>query len=150
MYEEPYSWSNLTLRTQQSKLKAESPTQADVENSSGVRQHETCPKQGAAAVAVAFRSQATADVEVESVGCLGQCGNGPMVVVLPEKIWYAQVTVEDVPRIVEQHFQGGKPVREKLYSKFHPHQQSKGIWLMAVGVVLGLLGLLWWLIASQT
>ncbi len=96
--------------------------------------------QGAAAVAQAFRSQATADVEVQSVGCLGQCGNGPMVVVLPEKIWYAQVTVGDVPKIVEQHLQGGKPVREKLYSKFHPHKQSRYIWLMAVGLVLGLLG----------
>ena len=106
--------------------------------------------QGAAAVAQAFRSQATADVEIQSVGCLGQCGNGPMVVVLPEKIWYAQVTVGDVPKIVEQHLQGGKPVREKLYSKFHPHKQSRYIWLMAVGLVLGLLGLLLWLIASQT
>lgn len=115
-----------------------------------VCQHETCPKQGAAAVAQAFRSQAPADVVVQNVGCLGQCGNGPMVVVLPEEIWYAHVAVGDVLKIVEQHLQGGKPVREKLYPKFHPHKQSRVIWLMAVGLVLGLLGLLFGLIASQT
>ncbi len=115
-----------------------------------VCQHETCPKQGAAAVAQAFRSQVPADVVVENVGCLGQCGSGPMVVVLPEDIWYGHVTVGDVPKIVKQHLQGGKPFREKLYPKFHTHQQSRGIWLMAVGLVLGLLGLLLWLIANQT
>lgn len=104
----------------------------------------------AAAVAEAFRSQAPADVVIENVGCLGECGNGPMVVVLPDKIWYEQVTVEDVRRIVEQHLQRGKPVREKLDLKFHPRKQSRGIWLMVVGLLLGLLGLLIWLIASQT
>ena len=112
--------------------------------------HETCPKQGAAAVAEAFRSQAPADVVVENVGCLGQCGNGPMVVVLPDKIWYEQVTVEDVPRIVEQHLHRGKPVKEKLYPKFHPHKQSRRLWLIAVVLVMGFLGLLLWLLASQT
>ncbi len=101
-------------------------------------------------VTQAFRTQAPEDVQVQSVGCLGQCGNGPMVLVLPEKIWYAQVTVRDVPKIVEQHLQGGKPVTQKLYSKFHPHKQSRRIWLIAIGLVLGLLGLLLWLIASQT
>ncbi len=99
-----------------------------------VCQHETCPKQGAAAVAQAFRSQVPADV----------------VVVLPEEIWYAHVAVGDVPKIVEEHQLGGKPVREKLYPKFHPHKQSRVIWLMTVGLVLGLFGLLFGLIASQT
>ena len=116
-----------------------------------VCQHETCPKQGAAAVLKAFKSQAPSDVVVQSVGCLGECGNGPMVLVLPEEIWYAHVAVGDVPKIVKQHLQGGKLVREKLYPKFHhPHKQSLVIWLMAVGLVLGLLGILFGLIASQT
>ena len=115
-----------------------------------VCQHETCPRQGAAAVLKAFKSQAPSDVEVISVGCLGECGSGPMVMVRPEEIWYAHVAVGDVPKIVEQHLQGGKPVREKLYPKFHPHKQSRVIWQMAVGLVLGLLGILFWLIASQT
>ena len=115
-----------------------------------VCQHETCPRQGAAAVLKAFKSQAPSDVVVQSVGCLGECGSGPMVLVLPEEIWYAHVAVGDVSKIVEQHLQGGKLVREKLYPKFHPHKQSKVIRLIAVGLVLGLLGILFWLIASQT
>ena len=58
-----------------------------------VCQHETCPRQGAAAVLKAFKSMAPSDVEVISVGCLGECGSGPMVVVLPEEIWYAPVSL---------------------------------------------------------
>ena len=115
-----------------------------------VCQHETCPRQGAAAVLKAFKSQAPSVVVVQSVGCLGECGSGPMVVVLPEEIWYAHVAVGDVPRIVEQHLKGGKPVTEKLYRKFHPEQRAIGIWLMAAGLSLGCLGILFWLIASQT
>jgi (2Fe-2S) ferredoxin len=115
-----------------------------------VCQHETCPRQGATAVLKAFKSQAPSDVVVQSAGCLGECGSGPMVVVLPEEIWYCHVELKDVSRIVEQHLRGGKPVKEKLYPKFHPQKQSIKIWLMAVGLFLGFLGLLFWLIASQT
>ena len=73
-----------------------------------------------------------------------------MVMVLPEEIWYSQVAVEGVAKIVEQHLQGGKPVKEKLYPKFHPHKQSRRLWLIAVVLVLGFLGLLVGWIASQT
>lgn len=115
-----------------------------------VCQHETCPRQGATAVLKAFQSQAPSDVVVQSTGCFGECGSGPMVVVLPEEIWYCHVEVKDVSRIVEQHLRGGKPVKEKLYPKFHPQKQSIKIWLIAVGLFLGFLGLLFSLIASQT
>ena len=74
-----------------------------------VCQHETCPRQGATAVLKAFKSQTPSDVVVQSAGCLGECGSGPMVVVLPEEIWYCHVEVKDVPKIVEQHLRGGKP-----------------------------------------
>jgi (2Fe-2S) ferredoxin len=113
-------------------------------------QHETCPRQGATRVLEAFKSQAPANVVVQGVGCLGECGSGPMVVVLPEKIWYCQVQPLDVPRIVEQHLKGGKPVREKLYPKFHPSKQSPRIWLIVPGLFLGFLALLFWFVASQT
>jgi (2Fe-2S) ferredoxin len=115
-----------------------------------VCQHQTCPRQGAALVLQAFSSQVSADVVVQSVGCLGECGNGPMVVVLPDEIWYCHVAPEDVRLIVKQHLQGGKPVREKLYPKFHPSQQSLRIWLIVPGLFVGFLGLLFWFIASQT
>ena len=73
-----------------------------------------------------------------------------MVVVLPDEIWYCNVQLEDVSRIIEQHLKDGKPVKEKLYPKFHPQKQSIRIWLVAIGLFLGFLGLLFWFIASQT
>jgi (2Fe-2S) ferredoxin len=115
-----------------------------------VCQHQTCPKQGAVAVLRAFRSNAPSDVVVKSVGCLGECGNGPMVVILPEEVWYCHVALEDVPKIVEQHLKGGKPVKAKLYRKFHPDTQSFPLWLTAFGLGLGFLGLFFWLLARQT
>ena len=115
-----------------------------------VCQHETCPRQGAASVLKAFKAQAPADVVVKSAGCLGECGSGPMVVVLPEQIWYCHVSPLDVPRIVEQHLKGGKPVTEKLYPKFHHSSQSIVLWLIVPGLFVVFLGLLFWFIASLT
>jgi (2Fe-2S) ferredoxin len=70
-----------------------------------------------------------------------------MVLVLPDEIWYCQVEPADVPRIVEQHLRGGKPVKEKLYPKFHhPHKPSIRLWLITTGLFLGFFGLLFWFI----
>ena len=115
-----------------------------------VCQHETCPRQGSTVVLKALKTQVPSAVVVESTGCLGECGSGPMVLVLPDKVWYCNVRLEDVPRIVEQHIKCGKPVREKLYPKFHPHKQPLRIWLIALSIFLGFLSLLFWFIASQT
>jgi (2Fe-2S) ferredoxin len=41
-------------------------------------------------------------------GCLDQCEHGPIVVVYPQGIWYGNVTVEDVPRIVARTLVGGE------------------------------------------
>jgi len=66
---------------------------------------------------------AIADITLVDCSCLGQCGNGPMVLILPEKIWYSQVQAEEVPLIVEQHLRGGNPVSAMLYRRFHPKKQ---------------------------
>ena len=49
-------------------------------------------------------------VMVTNTGCFGICSSGPVVVVYPEGIWYKEVTVEDVPEIVESHFTNGVKV----------------------------------------
>jgi (2Fe-2S) ferredoxin len=54
-------------------------------------------------------------VRVNKSGCLDQCGNGPMVVVYPENVWYSHVTLEKAARILEEHLVGGRPVREYFY-----------------------------------
>ena len=53
------------------------------------------------------------DVMVTNTGCFGICSSGPIVVVYPDGVWYKEVTVEDVPEIVESHFENGK-IGERL------------------------------------
>ncbi|MCR4436576.1 MAG: 2Fe-2S ferredoxin [Clostridiales bacterium] len=56
------------------------------------------------------------EVMVTNTGCFGICSRGPVVVVYPEGVWYTEVTVEDVPEIVESHFENGRKV-ERLEMK---------------------------------
>jgi (2Fe-2S) ferredoxin len=85
-----------------------------------VCQNRSCRKQGAAAVLAAFQSSAVTDVTVIPSGCLGQCGNGPMVLVTPDQIWYSGVHPQEVSAVVERHLQGGHLVISMLYPKYHP------------------------------
>lgn len=54
-------------------------------------------------------------VRVNKSGCLDQCGNGPMVVVYPENVWYSHVTLEKAARILDEHLAGNRPVTEYFY-----------------------------------
>ena len=54
-------------------------------------------------------------VRVNHSGCFSQCGNGPMVVVYPEGVWYAAVTPADAAEILESHLLGGRPVERLRY-----------------------------------
>ena len=62
-------------------------------------QHRTCRKQGSAKVLTAFRALTIPNITFEGCGCLGHCGNGPMVLILPARIWYYLVQPQDVPTI---------------------------------------------------
>jgi len=84
-----------------------------------VCQNRTCCKQGAAKVLAAFQKLSPSEIEVVASSCLGQCGNGPMVLVLPEEVWYSAVSESEVAAITEQHLRGGKPIERMLYRKFH-------------------------------
>ena len=55
-------------------------------------------------------------VQVTACGSIGVCERGPNMVVYPEGVWYSNVTPEDVPEIVQSHFQGGRVV-ERLVNK---------------------------------
>lgn len=41
-------------------------------------------------------------VRVSETGCLGLCDEGPNVMIHPQKIWYSEVTLADVPSILKQ------------------------------------------------
>lgn len=53
-------------------------------------------------------------IAITPTGCLGPCFEGPTIVVYPEAVWYAGVTLDDVPEIVESHMRNGVPVRRLL------------------------------------
>ena len=76
---------------------------------------KTCSRQGAELVHETLKKGVKeaglkASVRVNHAGCMNQCGHGPMVVVYPQDVWYARVTVEGARRIVRDHIVGGRPV----------------------------------------
>jgi (2Fe-2S) ferredoxin len=100
-----------------------------------------CTNCGGPEIAAAFQSeiqqrQLENQVEIRRSGCLDHCEMGAVALVsavkryepswLPSKIqkrvlshkhYYGQLTVADVPEIVEQHFVNGQPVDRKSLSK---------------------------------
>lgn len=49
-------------------------------------------------------------VRINRAGCFDRCGEGPLMVVYPEAVWYTFVDQEDMDEIIESHFQHGKVV----------------------------------------
>ena len=47
---------------------------------------------------------------INSAGCLDRCGEGPVLVVYPDAVWYTYVDKEDIGEIVDQHLVNGKIV----------------------------------------
>ncbi|NJL79797.1 MAG: (2Fe-2S) ferredoxin domain-containing protein [Richelia sp. RM2_1_2] len=84
-----------------------------------VCQNRSCKKQGAVKVLAAFKANVVSEVTVTGSSCLGQCGNGPMVLILPEMVWYSHVSPQEVPLVVKQHLYGGEKVTGMLYHRFH-------------------------------
>lgn len=57
------------------------------------------------------------EIRVVETGDLGLHGAGPAIVVYPEGVTYANVTVADVPEIVEEHLLKGRQVKRLLYTE---------------------------------
>jgi (2Fe-2S) ferredoxin len=49
-------------------------------------------------------------VRINSAGCLDRCGEGPVLVVYPEAVWYTYVDQADIDEIIERHLVGGEVV----------------------------------------
>ncbi|MBD2149740.1 (2Fe-2S) ferredoxin domain-containing protein [Pseudanabaena sp. FACHB-1277] len=61
----------------------------------------TCKKDGAAGVLAVLKREAIADVEILESGCMGQCGLGPMVLIVPDLCYYWRATPITAQKIVE-------------------------------------------------
>jgi len=64
-------------------------------------------------------------IRINHAGCMDQCGNGPMVVVYPDNVWYCGVRVEDAEAIFAEHLLGGKPVERLTYHPLRPGANKK-------------------------
>jgi len=64
------------------------------------------------------------EVLVVTTGCNGFCERGPLLVVQPGNIFYQQLTVKDIPYLVEEHFLKGRPVQKLMYT---PPEEKKPI-----------------------
>jgi bidirectional [NiFe] hydrogenase diaphorase subunit len=76
-----------------------------------------CVSCGSAGVREAFLSALkekgiTDECEVVGTGCMGLCGEGPLVKVNPDGTLYQRVDAAAARRIVEEHLLQGQPVRE--------------------------------------
>jgi (2Fe-2S) ferredoxin len=73
----------------------------------------SCDRTGSEALRNAFKKELRNAgfgqlARANHAGCLDQCEHGPVVVVYPQGIWYGNVTVDDVPRIVAKTLLGGE------------------------------------------
>lgn len=55
------------------------------------------------------------EIRVLETGCLGPCNQGPVMVVYPEGTIYANLTLDDIPEIVEQHLLKGRIIASRVY-----------------------------------
>ncbi|MDO8886273.1 NADH-quinone oxidoreductase subunit NuoF [Candidatus Oleimmundimicrobium sp.] len=78
-----------------------------------------CVLSGSEKVKTAFKNELKKrkilEIDIVQTGCHGFCQQGPIVVIQPTGVFYPRVSVENVPRIVEEHLVGGKVVEDLLY-----------------------------------
>ena len=82
---------------------------------------KTCPGRGGDEIGARLKQMAkeagiTRRIRVNKSGCLNQCAGGPMIVVYPEVIWYAGVTLDDVEEIFEKTVMRGEVIPRLLHT----------------------------------
>ncbi|MBX0324249.1 NAD(P)H-dependent oxidoreductase subunit E [Halomicroarcula sp. F13] len=78
--------------------------------------NQTCAQDGAPAVLERLRQAARdsdqCDARITRSSCLGRCGEGPMVAVYPDGVWYGGVGEDDADGIVSSHLDRDRIVSE--------------------------------------
>ncbi|MDD2832594.1 MAG: (2Fe-2S) ferredoxin domain-containing protein [Methylotenera sp.] len=49
-------------------------------------------------------------VRINRAGCFDRCGEGPLLVIYPEAVWYTFIDLDDIDEIIESHIMHGKIV----------------------------------------
>lgn len=57
------------------------------------------------------------EIAVLETGSVGTVGQGVVIVVYPEGVYYSNVTPQDVPELVEEHFLKGRPVKRLMLAE---------------------------------
>lgn len=53
-------------------------------------------------------------IKRSTVGCLGACKHGPVMIVYPDGVWYRCPSKKALRKIIEKHVQGGEPVEKYM------------------------------------
>ena len=113
-----------------------------------VCQNTTCRKQGSAKVLKALKESAPADITVEGCGCLGQCGSGPNVLILPENEWCLHVKTQTVDALLRQHLENTNQAGDRAEADSKANKVFR-LWLLAIGGMIGAIALTAWFIAKN-
>lgn len=65
------------------------------------------------------------EIKVIMTGCFGFCAKGPVIEIMPDKVFYIKVTEEDVKEIIESHILEGRVVERLLYEDKETKERIK-------------------------
>ncbi len=57
------------------------------------------------------------EVRANKCGCLDACELGPVVVIYPQRFWYNNVAMSDIPEIIEKSIIRNKPIKRLMIKK---------------------------------
>jgi len=62
------------------------------------------------------------EIEIVLTGCNGYCAEGPVMAVYPDEVFYQKLNVEEIPKLVEEHFLKGRPYEKLMFTE--PQKKS--------------------------
>ncbi|MBE6932086.1 MAG: NADH-quinone oxidoreductase subunit NuoF [Ruminococcaceae bacterium] len=80
-----------------------------------------CTASGSATLQASLQKELEAkglqeEVRIVPTGCFGLCALGPIMIIYPEGVFYANVKESDVPEIVEEHLLKGRVVQRLIHT----------------------------------
>ncbi len=56
------------------------------------------------------------EIQIIMTGCNGFCASGPIMLVQPDGVFYKEISTDDIPFLVEEHFLKGRPVKKLAFT----------------------------------